>query len=232
MKAGIWLSLVLVKFQLLPVTLLVLLLKRRWRALLGFCAGGFVLTLISLGVVGWAGLWSYLKLLREMPTWVNRYGLNPLGAHSIRGQMFLLFHNTLPGLVPSMTILLNVVLVIVLFRCWKGEWNTQSEFFDVKFALLIIVGLLVAPHVNFHDLSFLLLPGLVVFHHTAREGVLKDSRLRSTLFVVGFPFQVLAFLVIAILPIQINVIGLLMLGGVVAKRLVAENIFRSDSGCG
>ena len=140
--------------------------------------------------------------------------------------MFLLFHDTLPGIISGMTILLNGVLVIVLFRCWKGEWNTQSEFFDLKFALLIIVGLLVAPHVNFHDLAFLLLPGLVVFHHTAREGVLKDSRMRSTLFVVGFPLQVLAFLVLAILPIQINVIGLLVLSGVVAKCLVAENIFR------
>jgi hypothetical protein len=163
-----------------------------------------------------------------MPTWVNRYGLNPLGAHSIRGQMFLLFHDTLPGLIPSMTILLNVVVVIVLFRCWKGEWNTQSESFDFKFALLIIVGLLVAPHVNFHDLSFLLLPGLVVFYHTGRDGVFEDNRMRSTLFVVGFPLQVLTFLVVAILPIQINVIGLLMLGGAVAKRLVAENTFRPD----
>jgi len=214
LKAGIWLSLVLVKFQLLPVMLLVLLFKRRWQALLGFCVGGFVLTLISLGVVGWEGLLRYLKLLSEMPQWVNRFGLNPLGADCIRGQMFLLFHNTLPGAIPGMTILLDVMLVIVLFRCWKGQWNAQSEFFDLKFALLIIVGLLVAPHVNFHDQAFLLLPGLVVFHHTAKEGVLKDSRLRSTLFVVGFPLQVLSFIALPIVPIQFNVIGLIALTAV------------------
>ena len=100
---------------------------------------------------------------------------------------------------------------IVLFGCWKGQWNAQSEFFDLKFALLIIVGLLVAPHVNFHDLAFLLLPGLVVFHHAAREGVLKDSRLSSTLFVVGFPLQVLSFIALPIVPIQFNVIGLIAL---------------------
>ena len=219
LTAGLWLSLVLVKFQLLPVMLLILLLKRRWQALLGFCAGGLVLALISLGIVGWEGLWRYLKLLSEMPEWVNRYGLNPLGAHSIRGQMFLLFHNTLPRIIPSMTILLNVVLVIALFRCWKGEWNTQNEFFDVKFALLIILGLLVAPHVNFHDLAFLLLPGLVVFHHTAKEGVLMDSCLRSTLFVVGFPLQVLSFIALPIVPIQFNVIGLIALTAVLVHTI-------------
>jgi Glycosyltransferase family 87 len=128
-RAGVWLSLALVKFQILPVAVLVLLLKRRWRALLAFVAGSLVLLLISLGVVGLKGFWSYLKLLSEMPGWVGRYGVDPLRAHCIRGQMFLFFHNTMPGIIPGMTILLSAVLVMVLVRCWTGKWKPESELF-------------------------------------------------------------------------------------------------------
>jgi len=218
-RSGIWLSLVLVKFQLLPVPLLMLLLKRRWKALFGFLAGSSVLLLVSLYVVRLEGCWSYLKLLGEMPGWVDRYGINPLKAHCIRGQMFLLFYNRLPGVIPGLTGLLSISVVMLVLRCWKGKWNPGSPLFDLKFALLVIAGLLVAPHVNFHDLALLLLPGLIIFHHTRRGGLLQQSRLRLMLLVVGFPLQLLAFVSSPTVPLQINVIGLSVLGGMVLSAL-------------
>jgi Glycosyltransferase family 87 len=213
-RAGIWLSLVLVKFQVLPVPLFVLLVKRRWRALLGFLAGGSPLVLISLLVVGTQGCWTYLKLLSEMPTWVDLYGLSPAIAQCIRGQMFQLFHGWWPGLVVPLTILFDVVLVIILLRFWRDEWNPNGHLFDVKFAVMIIVAVLVAPHVNFHDLAFLLLPALVLYSHTGRRGLaLQQNRVRLALFLLAFPIQLLTFVSSPGFPIQINVVALVVLGG-------------------
>lgn len=153
-RAGIWLALSLAKFKTIPVFLFILLLKKRWKAFLGFLVVGWSLALISLLVVGLQGCWTYFKLLSERPTWVDLYGLNPVDAQCIRGQMFQLFHLGWPSLVVPLTILFDAILVILLLRFWRGEWNPNSHLFDVRFAVMIIAAVLVAPHVNFHDLAF------------------------------------------------------------------------------
>ena len=77
----------------------------------------------------------------------------------------------------------------------------------MKFALLVVVGLLIAPQINFHDLVFLLLPGLILFHFASGET--GELPIRWILFAVGFPLQVLNFMALPIVPIQVNVIGLI-----------------------
>jgi len=218
-RAGLYLSLALVKFQLLPATLLILFLKRRWQALLGFSAGGLALLFLSWSVVSLEGLSDYLKLLYELPAWVGRYGVNPIGAHCIRGQMFLLLYDRLPGMVSMLTFLADAALICVLLRCWKGDWRPESELFDLRFALLVVVGLLVAPLVNFHDLALLLLPGLIIFHYTRAGSAPAHRWLRLTFLVVSYPLQLLTFIAPVNFPLQNNVIGLLILVGVIAGIL-------------
>lgn len=215
-RAGLYLSLALVKFQLLPATLLILFLKRRWQALLGFSAGGLALLFLSWSVVSLGGLSDYVKLLCELPAWVGRYGVNPIGAQCIRGQMFLLLYDRLPGMVSILTLLADAALICVLLRCWKGEWRPESELFDLRFALLVVVGLLVAPLVNFHDLAFLLLPGLIIFHYARAGSGAAQRGLRLTFLIVSYPLQLLTFTLPLNFPLQNNVIGLLILVGAIA----------------
>jgi len=231
-RAGIWLAAGLVKFQMLPVPLFILLCKRRWQALAGFLSGSSVLVLISFCVVGLEGLQSYLNLLAEMPGWVDRFGVDPLKAQCIRGQVFLLLYNRVPALIPAATIALDGILLILLLRSWKGKWDTQHPSFDLKFALLIIVALLVAPHVNFHDLAFLLLPGLILFHYTGSSGGIPTPKWwRLALFLVGFPLQLLPLISSPVGPVQFNVIGLLLLGGVALCVIRSLKKSRKLSSC-
>ncbi len=76
-RAGIWLSLVLQRFQYLPLIFLVLLVKQRWKVLAGFSVGALLLLLISMGIVGPSGLRSYAALLFEVTGWVNRREILP-----------------------------------------------------------------------------------------------------------------------------------------------------------
>ena len=228
-RAGIWLALSLAKFQTIPVFLFVLLLKKQWKALSGFLLGAACLGVVSLCAVGWEGCRAYLRLLSDMPGWVNLHGLNPLKAHCLRGQMFLLFYHRLPGLIPWATWIANVAILVFLMRAWRGPWNAQSPLFDLKFATAILVGLLVAPQVNYHDLAFLLLPGLILFHHTGTAGFLRQSRIRLTLFLVGYPLQLLAFVGSSKFPLQFNVIGLLILGGLIVEELGRASDYREPA---
>lgn len=208
-RAGLWLSLVLMKFQILPVLLLTLLVKGRGRALLGFLAGGSCLGLGSLLVVGPAGVLGYLQLLGKMSRWVGVYGVNPIGANCFRGQMYLLFYNAMPDMALVTTLLFNTVFVTIALLPWRGAWKAERDCFDLKFALQIVVGLLVAPQINFHDLAFLLFPGVTLSHLSVRD--LQHLSTRWIVFIVGFPLQILSFMSLSIVPIQFNVVGLIIL---------------------
>ena len=208
-RAGLWLSLVLMKFQILPLFLLLLLVKRRAVALLGFLAGGFLLGVVSLLVVGPTGLSGYLKVLERVSGWVGLYGVNPIGANCLRGQMYLLFYKDMPDIVFVTTLLFSTAFVTVVLLSWRGAWQPESDSFDLKFALLVVVGLLIAPQINFHDLAFLLYPGVTLLHRSLRD--LKHLSAQWIVFIVGFPLQILTFISLPIVPIQFNVIGLILL---------------------
>ena len=88
--------------------------------------------------------------------------------------------------------------------------------------LLIVVGLLVAPQINFHDLAFLLYPGVTLFYLSVRDS--QHLLTRWIVFIVGFPLQILSFISLPVVPIQFNVIGLIVL------TVVLINAIRSQ-GC-
>jgi Glycosyltransferase family 87 len=208
-RAGLWLSLVLMKFQILPLLLLTLLVKRRGMALLGFLVGGSCLGVASLLVVRPAGVLGYLELLGQMSRWVGVYGVNPIGANCLRGQMYLLFYNIAPEIAFVTTLLFCSVFVAIALLCWRDAWKPESDCFDLKFALLIVVGLLVAPQINFHDLAFLLFPGVTLFHLSARDS--RHPLAPWIVFIVAFPLQILSFMSLSFVPIQFNVIGMIVL---------------------
>jgi hypothetical protein len=177
---------------------------------------------VSLLVVGPTGLLGYLKLLERVSDWVGLYGVNPIGANCLRGQMYLLFYKVMPDIVFITTLLSSTAFVTIALFSWRGAWQPESDSFDLKFALLIVVGLLIAPQVNFHDLAFLLYPGLTLLHLPVRD--LKDLPARWIVFIVGFPLQILSFISLPFVPIQFNVIGLIVLA------IVLLNAVRSK-GC-
>jgi hypothetical protein len=81
--------------------------------------------------------------------------------------------------------------------------------FGLKFSLLVKISVLVSPHLNFHDLAVLLLPGLLL---TRAWGSLESSSLnwwlRVSLWTVGFPVMLTTLIVFTHVPIQLSVWGM------------------------
>ena len=206
--AGLWLSLVLQKFQLLVPLLLLLLLKRRWKALAGFMGGSAVLLLVSWALVGLSGIESYARLLVEMSGWVERRGIYPSQMHNLRGQFYALLYPDRVVLANFVTVIASLLLLALLAKAWGGRWEVGRPEFDLKFSLMLITTLLVSPHLNFHDLSILLLPGLLICRFALQHPASTAHRcLLVCFFIVGFPLQVISFSVSSVVPINLNVLG-------------------------
>jgi glycosyl transferase family 87 len=219
--AGLWLSLVLQKFQLLIPSLLLLLLKRRWKVLAGFMGGGAVLLLVSWALVGFSGLASYARLLVEMSGWVERRGIYPSQMHNFRGLFYSVLYPDHVVLANLLTGSASLLLVALLIKAWRGNWDVDHPEFDLKFSLLLLTTLLVSPHLNFHDLSLLLLPGLLICRLALQQPAsVPLRRLVVSLFIVGFPLQVMSFSVSSFVPINLNVLGLLMFSLIIAGQIL------------
>ncbi len=224
--AGLWLALMLQKFQLLPAFLLVGLIHKRWRLLAGFATGGIGLTFVSAGVVGWEGVLQYLRLIPEMTAWINKYGIYPAQMHCLRGQFYALWPGMHPWLVYGGILMGSLFLLALLVRSWKGPWEPNQPEFDLKFSLLVVVSLLISPHVNFHDLSMLLIPGILGIG-ISRGDLLSPSqaqRLQRFIIFAGFPITLATLPVEAWLRLKLSVAGMLMITILISRALTSLGI--------
>jgi len=206
--AGVWLSLMLQKFQILIPTLFILVLKKRGKILAGFLGGSVLLLGVSLALVGFSGLESYLRLLAEMSGWIERKGIYPSQMHNLRGQFYALFYQRSPLLANGLTAAASVAMLALLWTAWKGEWEVNEPRFGLKFSLLVTISVLVSPHLNFHDLAVLLLPGLILNRVWGVEDRRATRWQRVVLWLVAFPVMLTTLMIFAHVPIQLSVWGI------------------------
>ena len=217
-RAGLWLSLLLTKFPLVPPFLLLVLIKRRWRIVFGFLLGALALLLLSIAILGVSGVKRYPLFVIEMATWVNNLGMVPGQMHCLRGQFNAWWYETSPTVALGATVLAGVALLALLIRAWRSGWDVRTPEFDMRFSLLVMVSVLVSPHLYFHDLSVLLVPGILLFQ------LPKDSepaRLLWVIFLVGYPLMLSSLVVAGWMPIQMSVWGVLGVSLALASHLIA-----------
>lgn len=156
--AGAWLALLAIKPYLAIMPLLTLIVGRQWRAVAGMIAGGAGLLVVTLLMVGTEGVVNYLSLAQAAATWGDAYTVHPRQMHTIRGALHSLLgtDQTGPVLVPWM--LISGALIAVTLGAMRWWMAPRS---DARLATAMIVGLLVSPHGNLHDLS-LLAPALLL----------------------------------------------------------------------
>ena len=75
--AGVCLALALFKFQLVLPLVVVLLVRRQWKAVAGFSFMAFVLLLVSAAVVGWNGVRAYPDFVLRLNRSPGQAGIDP-----------------------------------------------------------------------------------------------------------------------------------------------------------
>jgi len=122
--------------------------------------GVFVALCISLAV-GFH-IWSdYLGVLREVSNNGAAYGASPLQMNNLR----MILYRILPSAV-----VLPVVYIALLAGVATTFWIWRSaRACELKFALTVLIGLFLAPHLNYQDTLLAFLPASIIYDHARLE---------------------------------------------------------------
>ena len=204
--AGLGLSLMLIRPQIAVVLAIPFLFRQR-KVFWWFCIGGAALGLLSLAMVGLAGVQDYLRIL-TISAGGQGYGLSQSAMFNFTGLALRLFPHVDPGLIHWLTWGLFAAGIVGLSVLWKVSPAIRLR----HLGLAVLTSLFVAPHLHYHDLTLLLLPILGFAIILVEAGVLRPEKsmylpvVFSLLLLLGdisparfvIPYLVMAFLVVGL----------------------------------
>ncbi len=170
--AGVCLGLALFKFQLVLPFVLVLLVRRQWRAVTGFVVTAFGLLLVSASVVGWSGVLAYPGFVLGLSRSGAQAGIDPRAMPNLRGLIDGALHLADPP-ATLLIVALSIVLVALAALWWRGQAGRQ---FVLGFSLCLTVTIITSYHMLTHDLSLLILPVLLLAELLASGEVVGLAR--------------------------------------------------------
>jgi hypothetical protein len=176
-SAGLAFGLLFLKLQWLPVIVLMLLLKGRWRALAGLALVGLALGLETTLVLGPSWLPAYFGVLTTATRSGSAYLLTPAASHSLNGGIYALLGPGNASLVTPLTLLGTIAILGLLAWVWLYTprarvfswlnqaltWQPGTPAWDARVALTLLVAILTNLQLNTHDLSLLVLPATLGF---------------------------------------------------------------------
>ncbi len=194
MAAGCWFALAVFKFQFIVPLVLLLVLWKRSRVLLGFIPVSIGLVLVSAALVGWKELAiypAYLLYALKTPSLVPvATGLMA----NLRG-LATGWPSMIPERLGAALAGLSSLVLFILAAIW-GRTTAEPENIGLQFSLATAVSLLTAVHTNAHDYCLLVLPAALIAEYCFR-------------FLKGQPRQQFA-LWLPILPILISPLWILL----------------------
>jgi hypothetical protein len=161
-RAAVWLIAATVKPQLIFLPALIPLARGRWRLVGIACVLGLIIGLAVSLMLGFQIWLEYFRLLREVSTHGELYGATPLLMNNLR----MILHRTVPEMAVSPLVYLALLGgIAVVFWLWRSAGD-----FDLRFALTVLLGLLLAPHLNYQDTVVTILPAVIGYEFTRQKG--------------------------------------------------------------
>ena len=180
--AGALIGAGLFRFQFVLPLLLVFLIIKRWRIILGAVAAAATLALVSLALVGWAGIRDYIELVLRLAKSSAFPTLVP-AMPNVRGFVDVL----LRGRVAARYLTALVVAGSLALLAWpvikwrRRRWDPGEKSFDLLFSLSMVVCVMISYHSLIHSLVVLTLPALLLLDQTSGAHELAQRRWLSKL---------------------------------------------------
>jgi len=176
LTAGCLLSLGSFRFHLVAAFVLMLLLQKRYKAIMGFISSALLLSLLSVSMVGWRQTVQYPTHVWRREQSMERLGtIVPIRMANVRG---LLDSALLPhtSKLASDAVIAAVSLALIAWGSRRWKSSSPAEF-DLGFSLCVVITVLVGYHTLPYDLSLLLLPLTLIANHLLRHAKeVKQSR--------------------------------------------------------
>jgi len=197
-RGGLLLGLGLFRFQFLIPVYLLFLLWRRWRIVAGITLSASISLLVSILMVGFDGVRSYMTSLASMSIGgvsqldLVRYA-QPIEA---MGSLRALVSGTLSPWVSAVWVQIVILVLSLSILFWIGLTARSETHSSDLLLLAVTASVIVGYHVFTHDLTILLLPIAVWLSCSidyAETGTLKHVLWGSALMftapmLIAFPF--------------------------------------------
>jgi hypothetical protein len=197
-----WLVVASIKPQAMLSVTVALVVARRWAILAAAAAGGFLLAAVATIALG-IGIWSsYLRFLGEYVGSFDVFSVRPSVMWNLRGTLALLAGPEVSAgqaaTINTLALAGQLAALAAVAWLWRGRWDPGTPAFALRFALTIVLGLLLSPHLNPHD-DLLLVPAGAIAYGALRDG----SRSRW----VGLALFAAPFVVLLTNPLSVNEVG-------------------------
>jgi hypothetical protein len=196
LRAGIFLGLGLFKFHLVLPFIFILLLRRRWRVLLGTFLSGCLELLVSWGLVGWREILYYPRFVLEINRQLHRGVIVPENMPNLRGLL-----SGWPPFNPAgigiqlVVALVSLVLLVWASRLWDPAATDDIRTWNRGFSIAMVATFLAGYHSYSYEMSIMLLPLLITLDQMLEPGARRDRTLQVTLGLMFFtPLQLVLML--------------------------------------
>ena len=157
-RSGIWSGALFLKPQLLVVPLLVLAVKRLWRALyMGLLVIG-VSAVVSAFLVGEKGIADYIQIANRFSSAQSNLGTNPQDMHNLRALALFVFQA--PFATYFWAVLFGLVLIVTALFNFRLPQN--KAILSTQWIVNLLAALLLSPHLHAHDLSLLVIVSALI----------------------------------------------------------------------
>jgi hypothetical protein len=180
-SAGLALGLGLFRFEIILPFVFVLLLRRRWKLLAGFCTMGVLAVGASVALVGWSGILRYADTLAA----VGGDGKGLLSDRasaqmmpSLYGAVQGLFGGSIPQRLGFPAVVASTLLVLG-WAAWEFRHIELPEepAFGLEFSLACVAALLASYHLFLSELTPLIVVGFLILAYEERRPI--DDRLEN-----------------------------------------------------
>lgn len=209
--AGLALSLLLYKFQLIALPAAFLLLTGRWRALLGLAGGTLATLTLTLVTVGGESLGAYAALAGQFADLMRVGGFDIPKQHSWHGFVALLGSGWLPPpWLRALTAGASLATVALLLHTWRGPWLPVQARLPLQLAATLVAAVVTSPHLFHYDMLLLALPAVLA--GSAAIGTAGRARARRLTLVLAALFVWLAVSPYAtkLAPLQLSPVLMLL----------------------
>jgi hypothetical protein len=195
---------------------LLLLVNKRWRALSTLAGGTVCLLGLCFAVLGnWVP--SYWALLTREQGGGAEVAAFPQAMHNFRALVLALDLAANAQSLARLCLTL-AALAVAGWICWPRKSLSTTPAagaldFDVRFSLLLLLGLLISPHTYLHDLLLWLVAGVLLLGAARRltQPLTRNpARILRGLLWAGSPIALLGYQVWLFYPIHLTVTYMLL----------------------
>jgi hypothetical protein len=157
MRAGMWLSVLLLKPQYAVLFGLFILWQRRWYAVAGAAIGALALVTLGLVTGGLGSLLRYPAVLADIGDLHNEIA-GPLLMMNWRAIVLAIRPGIGEQIGLAIVWTLSLLTMLASLLLWRGRWDPDSHEFNVRFCALSVAALIGSYHSHLHGAALLAVP--------------------------------------------------------------------------